>query len=298
MPWIAVEMTVDASAAEALADALFERGAISVDISDAAAGTDAEQAIFLEPGADAVPAWASNRLVALFDSVADVSSTVADACGQCGLSPSPALRTYAVEEQDWVRLTQAQFAPICISKRLWIVPSWHVAQDPNAVNIVLDPGLAFGTGSHPTTRLCLEWLSEHMKTGGRVIDYGCGSGILAIAAAKLGASEVIGVDIDPQALASSRYNARQNGVRAAFIAADAPVPAAADVVLANILSGPLRVLAPLLAGLARPGGQIVLSGILAPQAHELTNLYSAWFDMRPAVEQQGWVRLEGVRNVR
>lgn len=291
-------MTVGETQADAFADALFEVGAISVDIADAAAGTAAETPIFLEPGADAKRAWGSNRLFALFTPDADIQSAIEEACALAALDPVPAISASKVEEQDWVRLTQAQFAPIRVSERLWIVPSWHVAPDPHAINILLDPGLAFGTGSHPTTRLCLDWLAQSMIPGSRVIDYGCGSGILAIAAAKLGAGEVIGVDIDAQALESSRYNARENRVDASFVAVDAPAPEAADVVLANILSSPLRVLAPLLAGLARPGGSVVLSGILTTQAQELSDIYSAWFDMRRAVEQDGWVRLEGVRSHR
>jgi ribosomal protein L11 methyltransferase len=296
--WIAVELTIGTDAAERLADALFEVGALSVDVADADAGTDHEQPLFLEPGADARPGWGSNRLTALFAGDVDAPAMVAEAAALAGLSPLPALHSYPVEEQDWVRVTQAQFEPIRVSGKLWIVPSWHAAPDPAAINIVLDPGLAFGTGSHATTRLCLDWLVSSLKAGSRVIDYGCGSGILAIAAAKLGAGEVIGVDIDPQALESSRYNARENRVSAAFVPADAPAPAPADVVLANILSGPLRVLAPMLAQLVRPGGSIVLSGILAPQAAELSEIYGAWFDMRPAAEHEGWVRLEGVRRHR
>lgn len=288
-------MTVAEAQAESFVDALFEVGAISVDIADAAAGTAAEQAIFLEPGADAKPAWGNNRLTVLFAVDTEVESAIAEASALADIDPPPAIHCYAVEDQDWVRLTQAQFEPIRISNRLWIVPSWHAAPDPAAINIILDPGLAFGTGSHPTTRLCLDWLAESLKPGSRVIDYGCGSGILAIAAVKLGAGEVLGVDIDSQALESSRYNARENHVDATFLAADAPAPEPADVVLANILSGPLRVLAPLLAGLSRPGASIVLSGILAAQANELAEIYGAWFDMRPAVAQDGWVRLEGVR---
>lgn len=175
------------------------------------------------------------------------------------------------------------------------MPSWHAAPEPSAINIVLDPGLAFGTGSHPTTRLCLEWLDRNLVPGASVIDYGCGSGILAIAAARLGARAVAGVDIDPQAVQSSRYNAERNGVLASFSAADAARPEPADVVVANILSNPLKVLAPLLADLVVPGGRIVLSGILAGQAAEVAGYYRPWFDIDPAVEDEGWVRLSGAR---
>ena len=192
------------------------------------------------------------------------------------------------------RASQAQFAPLKIG-RLWIVPSWVEPPDPSAVNLRLDPGMAFGTGSHPSTRLCLQWLEGNLQPGHRVLDYGCGSGILAIAAAKLGAGRVIGVDIDPLALVASRYNAEQNRVAASFVGADRPQPKAADVVMANILSNPLKILAPLLAQLTVPGGHVVLSGILAAQARAVADAYLEWFDMEPPVEEQGWIRLCGKR---
>lgn len=295
MTWIAVELRVNAGAAELFADALLEAGALSVDVSDAAAGTEDEQPIFAEPGADTGSVWGCNRLVALFDSGTDIGAALQQAAGLSGIEAPPAWTSRAVQEQDWVRLTQCQFDPIQITQRLWIVPSWSDAPDPNAINIVVDPGLAFGTGSHPTTHLCLEWLARNMQPQGRVIDYGCGSGILAIAAARLGAKTVVGVDIDARALDVSHYNADRNGVKLELISAQAPPPAPADVVLANILSGPLRALAPLLANLTLPRGCLVLSGILPPQADALAALYSQWFDMGPRVERQGWVRLEGVR---
>jgi ribosomal protein L11 methyltransferase len=207
----------------------------------------------------------------------------------------PVYRTYPVADQDWVRITQQQFEPLAISPRLWIVPSWHAPPDPQAINIVLDPGLAFGTGSHPTTYLCLDWLEHNLEPGASLIDYGCGSGILAIAARRLGAAKVTGVDIDAQALQASRYNAKQNGVEAGFVSTDEPGIEAADVVIANILSGPLKVLAPLLAGLTHTGGHLVLSGILEAQASELTSIYQQWFEMLPVASRDGWVRLEGVR---
>ncbi len=192
-------------------------------------------------------------------------------------------------------LTQNQFAPIRVSARIWVVPSWHAAPDASAINIMLDPGLAFGTGSHPTTRLCLDWLDRHLIPGDSVIDYGCGSGILGIAAARLGAGRVFGVDIDPLALIASRYNAEQNRVAATFVGADGPRLQSANIVMANILSNPLRLLAPLLAQLTVPGGHVVLSGILVPQARVVAAAYSEWFEMEPPVEEQGWVRLCGKR---
>lgn len=281
----------------ALSDALLEAGAISVDVTDARAGTEQETPIFQESGEEAELAYGCNRLTALFDPGTDAAAALSRACAAAGLDPLPEYRTAEVPEQDWVKLTQSQFAPVRVSARLWVVPSWHAAPDGSAINIVLDPGLAFGTGSHPTTRLCLDWLDRYLLPGSTVIDYGCGSGILAIAAVKLGAGCVVGVDIDSQALVASRYNAGQNRVAATFVGADGPRPQPADVVMANILSNPLKILAPLLAELTVPGGHVVLSGVLAPQASAVADAYSEWFDMEPPVEEQGWVRLCGKRFV-
>jgi len=291
--WLALELTLDAAQVTALSDALLKAGAISVDVADARAGTEQETPIFQEPGNGAVLAYGCNRLIALFDPDTDAAAALSRACAAAGLHPVPEYRIAEVPEQDWVKLSQSQFVPMRVSARLWVVPSWHAAPDGSAINIVLDPGLAFGTGSHPTTRLCLDWLDQHLFPGSSVIDYGCGSGILAIAAAKLGAGRVIGVDIDPLALVASRYNAEQNRVAASFVGADRPQPKAADVVMANILSNPLKILAPLLSELTVPGGHLVLSGILAPQAGAVADAYSEWFDMQPQVEEQGWIRLCG-----
>ncbi len=266
-----------------------------MDVADAHAGTEQETPIFQEPGDVADPAFGSNRLIALFDPNTDVAAALSRACAAVGLDPVPKYRTAEVPEQDWVKLTQSHFVPMRVSARLWVVPSWHAAPDVSAINIVLDPGLAFGTGSHPTTRLCLDWLDRHLFPGSSVIDYGCGSGILAIAAAKLGAACVVGVDIDPQALAASRYNAGQNRVAAKFVGTEELRLQTSDVVMANILSNPLKILAPLLAKLTVPGGHVVLSGILAPQAMAVADTYSEWFDMEPPVEEQGWIRLCGKR---
>jgi len=290
-------MMLDATRAEALAGALLRAGADSVDMADAAAGTDCERPIFAEPEEEPAAAWNRNRLTALFPAGTDLAAALATASelAACSL---PEYRVTLVEDQDWVRLTQSQFAPMRISGRLWIVPSWHRPPDANAVNIVLDPGLAFGTGGHATTRLCLRWLAECLEPGQSVVDYGCGSGILAIAAAKLGAARVVGVDIDPQALESSRYNARLNKVAAQFLSAADQAPDPADVVLANILSGPLKVLAPMLAGLVGTGGRLVLSGVLAAQAHDMIQAYSAWFEMSVGACDEGWVRLDGMKRLR
>ncbi len=199
-------------------------------------------------------------------------------------------------DQDWVRATQSQFGPIEITPALWIVPSWSAPVTPGALNLVLDPGLAFGTGSHPTTSLCLQWLAATPLAGARVLDYGCGSGILAIAAAKLGAREVTGTDIDAQALVASRENAVRNAVTARFVGPDALPPAAQyDIVVANILANPLMVLAPALAQRVRPGGAIVLSGVLAVQATEVAACYAPWFRIGVWKEEDGWVALAGTR---
>lgn len=295
MSWIAAELLLDAQAVTSFADALLDQGAISVDVTDARSGSGDEQAIYVEPGEDVALAWGDNRLVGLFETGTDVDHALLEAASVAGLAAVPVYRTYPIADQDWVRLTQRQFNPIAVSNRLWIVPSWHTARNPAAVNIIMDPGLAFGTGSHATTYLCLDWLDRYLQSGQSVIDYGCGSGILAIAAARLGASNVTGVDIDAQALQTSRYNARQNGVHARFVDADAPDIEAADVVIANILSSPLKVLAPLLSGLTCSGGRLVLSGILEAQADELMSIYRPWFEMLPAASREGWVRLEGIR---
>jgi ribosomal protein L11 methyltransferase len=286
---------VDAAKVSAVSDALIEEGALSIDVADAQAGTERETPIFGEPGQDLEVAFGSNRLIALFAPETDLPAVFERAMAAAGLSITADYKITQVPEQDWVRLTQSQFDPIRVSSRLWIVPSWHASPDPAAINIVLDPGLAFGTGSHPTTRLCLDWLDRYILPGNSVIDYGCGSGILAIAAAKLGAARVRGVDIDEQAVLSSRYNAQRNNVVAEFSNADDVPPEPADVVLANILSNPLKVLAPLLARLTVHGGKLVLSGILTPQAEDVADAYRAWFAIEPPVTDDGWVRLIGTR---
>ncbi|OYY94423.1 MAG: ribosomal protein L11 methyltransferase [Hydrogenophilales bacterium 28-61-23] len=300
MAWVSLKLAADGEGAEALADALMEAGALSVSIEDRDAGTAAEQAQFGEPGLDDPKAWQRNWVVALLDADADVSALIA----QLKLPANIEHEVEIVPEQDWVRLTQAQFEPIPISDRLWIVPSWHDAADfvntPDAVVLVLDPGLAFGTGSHPTTRLCLKWLEQNLKGAERgktsVLDYGCGSGILAIAARKLGAGEVVGTDVDAQAITASRDNAERNRVEAAFFLPDALPAGEFDVLVANILTNPLKALMPLLAGRVKTGGRIALSGILAEQANEVIALYGQFFDMRLWATEDGWVCLTGTKN--
>jgi len=294
MPWLSLVVDSDAANAEVLSDALLERGALSVDLLDADAGTPDEQAIFGEPGELPPGVWQHNRISALFDSDKDVPAILRDAATSIGLEQLPEHRIVTLADNDWVRLTQSQFEPIPISSRLWIVPTWHTPVDPNAINIVLDPGLAFGTGSHPTTRLCLRWLDENLKSGESVLDYGCGSGILAIAALKLGAAHAVGVDVDSQAIQASRDNALVNRVENALFNLPDSVPQSSyDLVVANILTNPLRLLAPLLANATRQGGRIVLSGILEEQAQDVMKIYNQWFDIKAPIFEDGWTCLSG-----
>jgi ribosomal protein L11 methyltransferase len=294
MAWLTLIADTDAQHAEALSEALLDRGALSVDLLDADADTPDEQAIFGEPGEPPPGVWQHNRISALFDNDQDVRAILQAAATAIGLKQLPEHRVETLADNDWVRLTQAQFEPIPISPRLWIVPTWHTPSDPMAINIVLDPGLAFGTGSHPTTRLCLRWLDSYLPKGVSVLDYGCGSGILAIAALKLGAARAVGVDVDKQAVIASHDNAVANQVEnVQFYLPDAVPQATYDLVLANILTNPLRVLAPLLAGATRSGGQIVLSGILQEQADDVMAIYRQWFDFNLPVFEDGWSCLSG-----
>ena len=295
MSWLTLSIHADASYAEALSESLLEHGALSVDMLDADADTPDEQAIFGEPGEPVSSVWQHNLVNALFENSASVAQIMQTSCASLGISPIPSYKIDKLEESDWVRLTQAQFDPIRISQRLWIVPTWHVPTYSAAINITLDPGLAFGTGSHPTTRLCLRWLDNHLNNGEAVLDYGCGSGILAIAAMKLGASRSVGVDLDPQAVLASRDNAIANQVSAEFYLPDNVTLSEYDVVVANILTNPLRALAPLLAGVTKASGRIALSGVLSEQADEVIRIYAQWFEMGSTEVEDGWACLSGVK---
>ena len=294
MPYQQITIAVNDHLAERLADALMEHGALSAAIEDAYAGTENEQAIFGEPGMPAEQIWQQNKVIALFGEHDEAAAVVKAAAQECGLKDL-FYDSETLEDQDWVRLTQSQFDPIQISERLWITPSWHKAPAGNAVNLQLDPGLAFGTGSHPTTRLCLKWLDTQLKGGESVLDYGCGSGILTIAALKLGAGSAVGVDIDEQAIRASNDNAAQNNVQAHFYLPDGLPQGQFDVVVANILANPLRMRGEMLAARTKQGGRIVLSGLLAEQSEELGEIYSQWFDIEPAETEEGWARLSGVK---
>lgn len=299
--WLSVALPTAAEHADALSDALMEQGALSVSVEDAQAGTAEETPQFGEPGCPTTPLWRHSRVIALFDgahSLESILAHTATACQHCGIE-MPAIEQIDIEEvaeENWVQLTQSQFDPICINERLWIVPSWHDAPDPAAVNLVLDPGMAFGTGSHPTTRLCLEWLCQHLQPGQTLLDYGCGSGILAIAAARLGAGTVLGVDIDDNALLAARDNAANNQVELNLRHSREPLTETFDCVLANILTNPLCVLAPLLAARVAAGGRLVLSGVLESQTDQVIAAYAPYLRLRAGQVQDGWVRLEGERH--
>lgn len=295
MGWQSVSFLTDASHAEPLCDALIEAGALSASIEDADAGTPDEQPQFGEPGSVNSPGWTHSRVLALFEPDAAVDSMMAAAAAEVGLSETPAFSIEEIAEQNWVQLTQSQFDPIRVSERLWIVPSWHVTPDPAAINLILDPGMAFGTGSHPTTRLCLEWLERTVTADCSILDYGCGSGILAIAAGRLGAARISGVDIDPQAVEAARANAERNGVTALFADSAQPVAGEYDLVVANILSNPLRVLAPAICAHVRSGGRLALSGILREQADEIIAIYAQWLPMQVADVREDWVCLAGIK---
>lgn len=290
MAWIQFICNTTSDKADALSDAFSECGAVAVTFED-----DADQPIY-EPDLGTTPLWTATRIVALFDAetnpddVGNMLSTL--------ITDPPSYRVEAVEDKDWEREWMDNFHPIQFGERLWICPSWHTPPAPDAVNIMLDPGLAFGTGTHPTTALCLNWLDQADLKGKYVIDYGCGSGILAIAAALLGAERVIGVDTDPQALEATRANAARNGVEIeAYLPGDCP-DEPCDLLLANILAGPLQTLAPRFANLAKPSAELVLSGILEVQAQEVSDSYAAWFDMQAPTIKEDWTRLNGTRHAR
>ena len=295
MPWQSVRILVDSKDAEPLSDALMEVGALSVSLEDADAGTVDETPLFGEPDHPSAELWQHSIAVVLLEEHADVPALLSAAAA---LAERPVPMQYQIDlvaDQDWVRLTQSQFDPIPISPRLWIVPTWHAAPDAAAINLKLDPGLAFGTGSHPTTRLCLRWLDQNIRGGESLLDYGCGSGILAIAAVKLGAGDVVGVDIDPQAITASNDNATLNAVHARFCLPDKLAEAQYDMVVANILTNPLKAMAPMLAGRVRRGGKLVLSGILVAQAQAVMDIYAQWCAFEAPEADEDWVRLVGVR---
>ena len=291
MPWLQIRLAITPDQAGALEDQLLELGAVSVTFMDAE-----DQPIF-EPDLGTTPLWSHTHLLALFEADTDADALLAHLRLLRG-GELPEHQVERIEDQDWERSWMDNFQPMRFGRRLWIVPSWHQAPEPEAVNLLLDPGLAFGTGTHPTTALCLEWLDSQELAGCNVLDFGCGSGILALAALKLGAAEAIGVDNDPQALVATADNAERNGIapeRFTLYLPEQLPQEPADVVVANILAGPLVSLAPQITALVKPGGRLALSGILAEQAEEVRAAYADAFDLDPTAEKDGWVRISGVR---
>lgn len=291
MPWLQIRLAITPDQAAPLEDQLLELGAVSVTFMDAE-----DQPIF-EPDLGTTPLWTNTHLLALFEADTDADALLAHLQLLRG-GVLPAHQVEHIEDQDWERSWMDNFQPMRFGRRLWIVPSWHEAPQPEAVNLLLDPGLAFGTGTHPTTALCLEWLDGQELAGCRVLDFGCGSGILGIAALLLGAASALGTDIDPQALEASRDNAARNGLPATAFPVYLPehLPQeAVDVVVANILAGPLVQLAPTITALVKPGGRLALSGILAEQAEEVRAAYAGAFDLDPTAVKDGWVRISGTR---
>jgi len=295
MSWIEIVVEVERAQAEQFSDALMEFGALSVSVEDADVGTDAEQPLFGEPGMEPTEsAWERSRVVALTATDFNHAELVEIAAAHCKM-PLPSHTLRSVADQDWVRLTQSQFEPMLIGDRIWVVPSWHSAPDPDAIILELDPGLAFGTGSHPTTRLCMEWLEKHPPLDKSVLDYGCGSGILAIVAKKLGATQVDGVDIDPQAIVSAEFNASRNNCAIDFCLPNKINANTYDVLVANILANPLKLMAPMLANKVAAGGALVLSGVLERQAEEVAAAYAPYIALSVWQEREGWVALHGTR---
>ncbi len=298
MPWLELSLTIRAAEQPRVEAALEDLGALSITLRDADAETPDEEAIF-EPGVGEVPLWNQIVLNALFDIEADRRGLTAAIADDLPFIEPAHIEWREVEDQDWERAWMDQFKPMPFGRRLWVYP-WNIEppEDGGIVVVRLDPGLAFGTGTHSTTALCLEWLDGQELAGRQVLDFGCGSGILAIAALLLGAERAVGTDIDPQALEASRDNASRNGIEPArfpvYLPADLP-QRQADVLVANILAGPLVSLAPQLTGLVRPGGLLALSGILAEQAEEVRAAYSAHFDLDPTAEREGWIRISGRR---
>lgn len=293
MPWIQIKLDTNSDHAEELEDLLLEADASAVTLQD---GKD--QPLF-EPALGSTPLWHHTVVIGLFDAHTDMDEVVEILKNQYQHTPFPTYNVEIVEDKDWEREWMTHFVPMQFGSRLWVCPSWKAIPEPDAVNLMLDPGLAFGTGTHPTTVLCLEWLEKQGDMEGQtVIDYGCGSGILAIAALLLGAKKVTGVDLDPQALTATINNAERNHIAPeklqVFLPEKAPLQKA-NSVLANILAGPLVQLAPTLAGYLKTGGKIALSGILSEQTDSILSTYSEWFDLEPVVHNDDWILVTGTR---
>ncbi|WJW82256.1 50S ribosomal protein L11 methyltransferase [Moellerella wisconsensis] len=293
MPWIQLRLNSSGQQAESLGDELIETGAVSVTFQDS------HDTPVFEPLPGETRLWGDTDVIGLYDAEADMKAVIAQLEHSPQLSANFIHKIEQIEDKDWEREWMDNFHPMRFGQRLWICPSWREVPDPTAVNVMLDPGLAFGTGTHPTTSLCLEWLDGLDLVGKTVIDFGCGSGILAIAALKLGAAQAIGIDIDPQAILASRDNAERNNVSdklTLYLAKDAPQDLSADVVVANILAGPLKELAPIIGALPKSGAHLGLSGVLATQAADVVSAYTERFDIDPVAEKEEWCRITGVKH--
>lgn len=292
MPWNEFHIITRDTFANELSDELTSLGALAVTFQDAG-----DQPIF-EPSPETPRLWHETVVIGLFDETQPLEQVLSYLESQKTQEKVKTFHFQHLEDEDWERRCLEGFTPISCGKRLWICPSWHIPPDPNAVNVILDPGLAFGTGTHPTTKLCLEWLDSQVKSDEIVIDYGCGSGILAIAALKLGAKKAYAVDNDPQALEATLANAERNSIDSTHLITLLPVdniPEKADILAANILAQPLIELAPKLANLIKTGGKIVLSGILSDQVQGVISAYEPWFQMEKPLFFEEWARLTGIK---
>ena len=294
MAWINLTFFAEEKDIDLLSEALETRGALSIFIQDKNLNNSDEELIFGEPHSGPNKFWATNQIQALFNDSVDIKE-IQDELILNFQDIDFKFTASSVSETDWVKLSQSQFKPICIKDRINIVPSWHKINNPKLINIILDPGLAFGTGAHPTTHLCTEWLIDNVSKEKKVLDYGCGSGILAIAAYKLGAKMVKGVDIDPQAIIASKENGNVNECNIDWLNTDEDFKFQADLLVANILSSALSVLAPLLASYCSPKGKIALSGILESQENQIKKIYAPWFTFEQTLKNNGWVCLSGVK---
>ena len=294
MAWINLTFFAEEKDIDLLSEALETRGALSIFIQDKNLNNSDEELIFGEPHSGPNKFWATNQIQALFNDSVDIKE-IQDELILNFQDIDFKFTASSVSETDWVKLSQSQFKPICIKDRINIVPSWHKINNPKLINIILDPGLAFGTGAHPTTHLCTEWLIDNVSKEKKVLDYGCGSGILAIAAYKLGAKMVKGVDIDPQAIIASKENGTVNECNIDWLNTDEDFKFQADLLVANILSSALSVLAPLLASYCAPKGKIALSGILESQENQIKKIYAPWFTFEQTLKNNGWVCLSGVK---
>ena len=294
MAWINLTFFAEEKDIDLLSEVLETRGALSIFIQDKNLNNSDEELIFGEPHSGPNKFWATNQIQALFNDSEDIKK-IQDELASNFQDIDFKFTASSVSETDWVKLSQSQFKPICIKDRINIVPSWHKINNPKLINIILDPGLAFGTGAHPTTHLCTEWLIDNVSKEKKVLDYGCGSGILAIAAYKLGAKVVKGVDIDPQAIIASKENGNVNECNIDWLNTDEDFKFQADLLVANILSSALSVLAPLLASYCSPKGKIALSGILESQENQIKKIYAPWFTFEQTLKDNGWVCLSGVK---